>query len=323
VTDLAQLGPNPPVSVVVPCRNGEQTIGATLAAVSSQDYPAINEIVIALAPSEDDTARVIGSINDPRIVVVANPSGATPAGLNAAIMATTGAVIVRVDAHALIPAGYISQAVETLRRTNAANVGGIQDATGTTPYESAVAAAMSSKFGVGNSPFHYGGTEGPTDTVYLGAFRRDVLDEVGLFDPTLIRNQDYELNNRIRDAGYQVWFDPKLKVNYRPRGSARALARQYFQYGKWKRHVLRRDPSKVRARQLAAPLLVLGLVGSIFGGLWAQPLWLVPGGYVLACFGVALLTPTAGGLGIKLRLAAAFPTMHLSWGLGFLIGRAR
>ncbi len=323
MTDLAQLGPTPPVSVVIPCHNGAQTIGATLAAVSSQDYPAINEIIIGLAPSEDDTVSIVESINDPRIVLVANPSGATPDGLNAAIMATTGRVIVRVDAHALIPPGYISQAVATLLRTNAANVGGIQDATGTTPYETAVAAAMSSKFGVGNSPFHYGGTEGPTDTVYLGAFRRDVLDEVGLFDPTLIRNQDYELNNRIRDAGYKVWFDPKLKVNYRPRGSAQALARQYFQYGKWKRHVLRRDPSKIRARQLAAPLLVLGLVGSIIGGLWAQLLWLIPVGYVLACFVAALIAPTAGGLASKLRLATVFPTMHLSWGLGFLFGRAR
>lgn len=323
VAELPQLGTSPTVSVIIPCRNGADTIAATLEAVLRQDYPIINEIVIGLAPSADDTEAVIDAVDDSRIAVIPNLTGTTPDGLNAAIEATTGQIIVRVDAHAIIPRGYIHRAVETLQQTNAANVGGIQDATGTTPYEIAVAAAMSSKFGVGNSPFHYGGEEGPTDTVYLGAFRREVLDEVGLFDPALLRNQDYELNNRIRSAGYEVWFDPELRVNYRPRGSAKALARQYFQYGKWKRHVLRRDLSKLKARQLAAPLLVLGIIASLIGGFWLSLLWLLPVGYLAACVATAIIAPGVSTLPAKLRLATVFPTMHLSWGLGFLFGRTR
>ena len=115
----------------------------------------------------------------------------------------------RVDGHAELSAGYIRRAVETLRRTGAANVGGVQRAAGTTPFERAVADAMSSRFGTGDATFHYGGTEGPTDTVYLGVFDRAAIEAVGLFDERLLRNQDYELNIRLREAGGVVWFDPR------------------------------------------------------------------------------------------------------------------
>jgi hypothetical protein len=168
--------------------------------------------------------------------------------------------------------------------------------------------------------FHYGGTEGPTDTVYLGVFDRVALESVGGFDERLVRNQDYELNIRLRAAGGVVWFDPELAVAYRPRGSFRALARQYFQYGRWKRVVLAQHPDSLRWRQAVPPMATAALVISVLAGAWWRPALLVPVAYATA---VAAASVAAGrSLDSKARLLAVFPTMHLSWGAGFLIGGA-
>ena len=214
------------MSVVMPVRDEADHLEAAVAAVRAQEYPGSVEICLAVAPSNDGTERVARAlaIRHDRVTFVENPAGTTPAGLNAAINSTSGEVIVRVDGHAQLSPGYIGRAVETLRRTGAANVGGIQRAEGVTPFEQAVAAAMTSRFGTGDATFHYGGDEGPTDTVYLGVFDRGAVEAAGLFDETLVRNQDYELNIRLRAAGGTVWFDPELWARYRPRGSLRALA---------------------------------------------------------------------------------------------------
>ena len=228
-------------------------------------------------------------------------------------------MIVRVDAHCELPPGYVARAVETLNRTGAANVGGIQRAEGVTPYQRAVARAMTSRFGVGDSQFHFGGDEGPTDTVYLGVFDAGALRAAGGFDETLVRNQDYELNWRRRQAGHQVWFAPELAVRYRPRSTVRGLARQYFQYGQWKREVLRRHPLSVKARQLVAPVTVLGVVAGVVGALTGRR-WMAiaPATYA----GAVLLASAADSTepAEAARLASGYPTMHMSWGLGFLVG---
>jgi len=131
---------------------------------------------------------------------------------------------------------------------------------------------MTSRFGVGDARFHYGGEPGEVDTVYLGVFDATALEHVGGFDESLVRNQDYELNWRLRESGRQVWFDPTLVVRYRPRGSLRSLASQYFQYGQWKREVLRRHPRSLKARQAVAPLTLVGVsagfVGAALGQTW-------------------------------------------------------
>lgn len=307
------------MAVVVPVRNEAEHLEQAVAAIASQDYPGRLEICLAVAPSTDATDVVAGRLAtaDHRVTVAANPSGSTPAGLNAAIRATTAPVIVRVDGHADLFPGYIRRAVETMRRTGAVNVGGIQRAAGTHPFQRAVAAAMSSRFGAGDAKFHYGGTEGPTDTVYLGVFDRTAIEAVGLFDERLARNQDYELNIRLREAGGTVWFDPRLSVLYRPRSSLRGLARQYFEYGRGKRKVLTMHPGSMRWRQAAPPLAVAGVAGGLLAGRWWRPALVVPGAYLAAVVAASIRTGRRHGVPPH-RLLAIFPAMHLSWGAGFL-----
>jgi succinoglycan biosynthesis protein ExoA len=307
-------------------RNSARDLDRCLDSVLGQDYPGPLEVVCAVGPSTDDTEAIAlrRAGADDRVRVVPNPSGRTPAALNAAIAASHGDIVARVDGHAVLPPGYLRRAVSTLRTTRADNVGGVQSATGETPFEQAVAAAMTSRFGVGNARFHYGGDAGPADTVYLGVFRRAALDRVGGFDETLIRNQDYELNWRIRDSGGVVWFDPELRVRYRPRSSLHALARQYYEYGLWKREMLRRHPRSLRARQLVAPAAVLADGGALVLAVTHRPRWLlIPGVYACGALVAALVAGRGRPRGVAARLPVVFAVMHHAWGLGFLVGRRR
>lgn len=317
----------PTVAVVLPIRNEAAHLAAAIDSIRAQAYPGALSIVMAVGPSTDDTAAVAAELaaasagSAVPVIVVDNPTGGTAAGLNRAIAASSGAVVVRVDGHSVLSPGYITRAVETLARTGAANVGGIQRAVGTTTFQQAVAAAMTSRFGTGDAVFHYGGEEGPADTVYLGVFDRAALDAVGGFDERLVRNQDYELNIRLRAAGHVVWFDPQLIVDYRPRATLAALARQYFEYGTWKRVVVRAHPGSLRWRQAVPPLTTAAVAGGVVIGLaWRRAL-LLPLAY-LAAVGLAAVSVGRRPLE-RLRLTAIFPAMHLSWGAGFLVGGRR
>jgi glycosyltransferase involved in cell wall biosynthesis len=311
----------PTVSVVMPVRNEAPHLERAVASILSQEYPLPFDVCLAIAPSDDGTEAIAADIaeREPRVSAVPNPAGVTPAGLNAAIGATTGDVIVRVDGHAELSAGYIKRAVETMRRTGAVNVGGVQVARGDTAFERAVAAAMTSWMGTGGSRFHVGGLEGEVDTVYLGVFDRAAGAAVGWFDDSLIRNQDYELNIRLRAAGGTVWFDPQLRVGYRPRGSWRALAKQYYEYGWWKAVVLRRHPGSLRLRQLVPALLVPSLACT---GVLAfrQRRWAaIPAGYLtIVTFG----SPRSSGNGGVDRtvIVGSLAIMHVTWSLGFTAG---
>jgi succinoglycan biosynthesis protein ExoA len=302
----------------MPVRNEAPNLAQAVRAITDQHYPGELDIWLAIAPSTDGTEDVAAQIAaaDRRVHIVANPAGSTPAGLNAAVDASSGDVIVRVDGRAQLSAGYIRRAVDTLSRTGAVNVGGIQQAVGETTFERAVAVAVTSIFGTGGSRFRIGGEEGPVDTVYLGVFRREALEAVGSFDERLVRNQDYELNIRLRHAGGTVWFDPTLSATYRPRGSLRALARQYFEYGEWKAEVLRRHPRSLRARQ-ALPPIVTGLV---LAGAVASPrvkaAALLPAGYAVAV-AAATVGEARGRLALWPGVAASFVTIHWSWSAGF------
>jgi succinoglycan biosynthesis protein ExoA len=314
--------PWPSVAVVMPVRDEVEHLAGAVAAVRTQEYPGRLEICLAVAPSADGTADLAADLaaRHEGVAIVTNPAGTTPAGLNAAINATTSEVIVRADGHAALSPGYVRRAVETMRRTGAVNVGGIQRAEGVTPFEQAVATAMTSRFGTGDAKFHYGGEEGPTDTVYLGVFDRRAIEAVGLYDETLARNQDYELNVRLREAGGAVWFDPALWVRYRPRGSLRGLARQYFDYGRWKRAVVRRHPRSLRWRQAAPPALVVGLAGSLVVSIVRPIALVVPAVYLASTVGASVFAGRTTAEAA--RLAVIFPTMHLAWGTGFLTGGA-
>jgi succinoglycan biosynthesis protein ExoA len=320
------------VSVIMPVLNEERHLSKSVTGILSQDWDGPLEILLALGPSTDRTDEVARRLQalDDRVVLVPNPSGHTPSGLNAAIARARYQVLVRVDGHALLPSDYVSTAVATLARTGAANVGGIMDAQGQTDFEAAVAFAMTSPLGVGSVAYHTGGSEGPAESVYLGVFRSDALREVGGYDETFLRAQDWEMNHRLREAGRMVWFTPDLKVTYRPRSTVSTLASQYFQYGRWRRAGLRRHPETgARAsavRYLAPPAaVVLFTAGTVKGvaGLLGGPrilrwAWAAPVGYVsLIALGSAVLGRSLDP-GARARLPLVFATMHGAWGVGFL-----
>ena len=312
----------PTVTVIIPVRNEQEAIRHAIESVLGQTYPNITEIIVADGMSTDGTRRSIEAFRDDRIRIVDNPATTTPAALNAAIGAASGDIVVRCDAHSVLPPDYVAISEQIMADTGAVNVGGIQQATGTGLMQSAIAMAMTSRLGVGDAKFHYGGDAGPSDTVYLGVFDRKALVDAGLFDETLIRNQDYELNIRLRQNGGLVFFDPRLAVEYRPRGSLRSLAKQYFQYGAWKRIVHRRHPESIRLRQLAAPLLVLGLmisVGLAFTTWWRLAL-AIPVAYLIALVATTTISFIKTRHIFSLVMPVAIVAMHISWGLGYLSG---
>jgi succinoglycan biosynthesis protein ExoA len=307
----------PTVSVVVPVRNEGRHLTHAVASILTQEYPIEFDVCLAVAPSNDDTVEIADALvaADPRVSVVANPAGVTPAGLNAAIGATTGSIVVRVDGHSELSPGYIRRAVETMCRTGAVNVGGRQVPKPETPFEEAVAAATTSWMGTGGATYRVGGIEGPVDTVYLGVFDRAAGDVVGWFDEALIRNQDYELNIRLRKAGGRVWFDPELWVGYRPRGTWTALAKQYYEYGFWKAEVLRKHPDSLRPRQVAPALVTAAVIGGTAIAGTGRFRWFgVPTAYVAVC--AVLARRTSSSWVRALALTRILGAMHLCWGIG-------
>ena len=311
----------PSVSVIMPVLNEAIHLEHAVDAVLRQDYPLPFQVVLAVGPCNDGTEAIADALaaQEPRVKVVPNPTGRTPAGLNAALAASEGDVVVRVDGHAQLSPGYIHRAVATMQRTGAVNVGGVQSAEGETKFEQAVAAAMTSRAGTGGARFHVGGAEGAVDTVYLGVFRRTALEAVGGFDERLTRNQDYELNIRLREAGGTIWFDPNLWVSYRPRGTVRKLASQYFQYGQWKRAVVRLHPESLKLRQVAPVVVTLAVALGLLGAFLNPWALLLPVGYLAAVAVAALME----GVGRAPQVALALIAMHLSWGVGFLTARPR
>ncbi|HEX2320818.1 MAG TPA: glycosyltransferase family 2 protein [Streptosporangiaceae bacterium] len=327
----------------MPVRDAEGHLAESVSHVLSQAYPGEIELLLAVGPSKDQTEQVAKELaaGDPRIKVVANPTGGIPSALNAAVRASRHPVIVRVDARSRLPAGYIAAAVRTLRETGAVNVGGVMAAEGVTPFQRAVAWAMTSPAGVGSARFHTGGKAGPSDSVYLGTFRREAIENVGGYDEQYLRGEDWEMNHRIREAGGLIWFQPELRVTYRPRTNVRQLAAQYFLYGRWRRAVARRHPGTMNLRYLAPPatlvVLVIGTLAGLAGvasladrtGTWWQ--WLLTAGLVVPLgylIGVLVVTARAGTDGrLSGRAVACLPivlaTMHLCWGAGFLTSSRR
>ena len=312
-----RMASSPSVSVVIPAHDGGH-LGAALDSVLAQRYGGAIEVIVADGAEPPRLATMLER-SHPDVRVVRNLEGSASAGLNHALATATGEVVVRCDAHAVLPPDYVARAVDTLQRTGAANVGGQRRAVGTGFFERAAALAVTTLLGVGNARHHRGGREGPADTVYLGAWRRETLDTVGGFNPHLLRNQDYELNWRLREMGGTVWFDPALVVEYRPRGSLRGLAKQYFDYGRWKAAMLRQHPRSLRWRQLAAPTLVVGLLASLAAALLGHGVALLfPLAYLAALAAWSVAIGLARREPAALLLPLALATMHLCWGVGAL-----
>lgn len=302
----------PTVSVIIPAANAAEHLPRALESVDRQNYPNIIEVIVATSDRESTDAAT----SHERAIVVDNPSGSTPTALNLAWLASTGDIIARCDVQSVLPPGYISRAVETMRRTGAANVGGRQVPIGETRFQRAIAAAMTSPLGAGDARYRRGGTEGAVETVYLGVFDRRVLEDLNGFDEAFLRTQDYELNHRIVKSGAIVWFDPELAVEYTPRKTLGEIAMQYYEYGVAKRQFGRRHQGSLRWRQLLPPLFVVGLAGSILLSIWWPLALLAPAGYLVVVLTAGVATRVS-----PLRTATAIVTMHVSWGIGFLSGK--
>lgn len=346
-THSAQAGPTldvlpalpslPGVSYIMPILNEAGHVEEAITTILAQEYAGPQEIVVALGPSTDGTTEIVTRMAaaDPRVVVVDNPRGDTPIGLNLAVARTTHPVVIRVDAHSELTADYTSRGIDILRDTGAANLGGLMEARGRGAFQRAVARAYMSRIGLGGPAYHAGDEAQEAESAYLGVFRREVFDVLGGFDETLRRGQDWELNLRIREVGGLVWFDPDLRVTYWPRASWSKLAQQFYATGVWRAEIVRRHGSRNSLRYFAPPLLVLGVAAALIEALlqlggatrrWPRllrrftALVHVPSlSYVAGIVAAAWRAPDAG-LRERCWFALVLPTMHLSWGTGFLRG---
>ncbi|MCC7124224.1 MAG: glycosyltransferase family 2 protein [Acidobacteria bacterium] len=322
---MADPRPLPRVTVVMPIRNEAGFIARSLGAVLAQDYPRhLLDVIVADGCSDDDTRSIVETIatQDGRVTIIDNEGRIVASGLNRALAMATGEVIVRVDGHCEIAADYVRCCVTHLRRGGVAGVGGPLDTVGTTPVARAVAAAMSSMFGVGNSAFRtLKGTTRFVDTIAFGAYTREALAYAGRFDTELVRNQDDEYNYRLRRLGCRLLLASDVRAQYFSRGSLQSLARQYFQYGYWKVRVLQKHPRQMSLRQFVPPAFVIALLALPFipGGLriWAALL----ATYIAAVMGASIVTAR------RLRereawstLPIAFVILHIAYGAGFLTG---
>ncbi|MDP3950456.1 glycosyltransferase family 2 protein [Microbacterium sp.] len=322
----------------MPVLNERAYLGHAIASVLEQQLEVPAELVLALGPSTDGTTQLAQRLaaDDDRIRLVDNPDAHIPVGLNAAIRASRYPTIVRVDAHSELSPGYAQRALATLQRTGAANVGGVMRADGRTPFQKSVARAYNSPIGLGGGAYHGTTHDGEAESAYLGVMRRSVLDEVGLFDESIRRGEDWELNLRIRQAGHKVWLDPQLSVTYWPRESWWRLARQFRATGAWRGELVRRFGRSNGLRFFAPPALllnvaialivaVLQLTGVLAGlaSAVASVIYLPLVAYIVLVIAVAL--QPGGGRTARERIwtLAVLPTMHLAWGAGFLVGVLR
>ncbi|WP_298741638.1 glycosyltransferase family 2 protein [uncultured Microbacterium sp.] len=336
--DAASVPPGSGVTFVMPVLNEEAYLARAVASVLAQDIDGPLELILALGPSTDGTDAIARALaeDDPRVRLVANPEADIPVGVNRAIRAGIHPTVVRVDAHSALEPGYAHRALQTLDRTRAANVGGVMRAEGQTPFQRAVAGAYNSPIGLGGGAYHSGGEEGPAESAYLGVMRRAVLEEVGLFDESLRRGEDWELNLRIRRAGYRVWFDPALSVTYWPRDNWAKLARQFRSTGTWRGELVRRYGRRNSVRFFAPPALVLVVAAAVIvallhitgvlGGLWAlaaSVVYVPLVAYAVLMIGYVCSPAAVPGVRERAWTLVVLPTMHLAWGMGFVIGALR
>lgn len=334
-TDLGAQDSALVVSVIVPCRNEAKSIHAFLNSLLNQDLEGIPwEVIIADGMSVDGTRDVLlrFSKEHPQIRMIDNPRRIASTGLNACIRAARGDILIRMDVHTEYKSDYIRRCVEVLKQTKAANVGGACVAVQSGYVGRAIAGAFHSSFAVGGAQWHQTDYEGPADTVHLGCWRREVLEQAGCFDETLVRNQDDELNLRLRRAGGTIWQSPRIVSWYHPRSSLGALFRQYFQYGYWKVAVIRKHRLPASWRHLVPGSFVLGNIvvfaAALFGVIFGRgPLsWFTMAGMAADIVYAAAVMAASGAVARKTdwRLFAVLPLVffcfHVGYGLGFLYG---
>jgi glycosyltransferase involved in cell wall biosynthesis len=316
----------------MPIRNEAGFIERSLGAVLAQDYPAGRmEVLVVDGMSTDGTRELVRAMDekypDISVNLLDNPDQIVPTAMNIGIQEARGDVVVRVDGHCEIPEHYVRTCVDTLQETDADNVGGMQKPEGEAFMERAIAVATSTPLFIGNSHFRYAEEQRYVDTVYLGAYPREELERIGMFDDELIRHQDYELNCRLRNSGGKILYLPELEVTYAPRSSWWGFAKQYFQYGFWKVRVMQKTADAFQIRHFAPTMLTLFVLGGLFLTLllpfeWVG--WLYGAGlalYLAAAVGASVLVAARRDRWLHLPvLPLIFATIHLGWGSGFWWG---
>ncbi len=318
------------VSVIVPCYNEEKTIGLLLDALVNQTYPMESiEVVIADGLSTDRTRDEIEKFQQLNkglsVYVLDNPQRHIPAGLNIALQAAHGEVIVRLDAHSEPRQDYIARCVLALEEGTGDNVGGVWDIkpSGKDWQAQGIAVAAAHPLGVGDAFYRHAQQAMWVDTVPFGSYYRSLVDRIGFYDEQLLANEDYEFNVRIHQSGGKVWLDPAIRSTYYARANLRELARQYWRYGFWKAKMLRRYPETVRWRQALPPAFVLSLLGFAILSVWLPiARWII-----MLELSVYFLVLFSAGFHVAFKkrdmkyiisVPLAIATMHLSWGSAFL-----
>ena len=320
---------DPFVTILLPIRNEARYIARCLDAVLTQNYaPEKIEVLVVDGMSVDGTREIVTQFaaRDSRVRLVDNPERYVPTALNHGIRIARGTVVIRVDGHAIIAKDYVRRCIDDLARVEADCVGGPIRTIGETWMAAGIAIAQSSPFGVGNAAFRYAHRAQYVDTLAFGAYRRGVFDRIGLFDEELIRNQDDEFNYRLTSSGGKIWLDPEIRSDYFSRASLRALWSQYQGYGFWKVRVIQKHGRPASWRHLVPGAFVLALLASVvFGALFGSPLLLlgVASSYVLVSLAAAVWVAVRRGPGYLPLLPFAFATMHLAYGVGFLVGLVR
>jgi glycosyltransferase involved in cell wall biosynthesis len=330
--DPPPLPPMNKVSVIIPCFNEQATISQLLKAIVDQSFPITDiEVIIADGMSTDQTREVIAGFSHDHselaIRIVDNEKRVIPSGLNRAIEAATGDYIIRLDAHAIPDRDYIRNCMMLLDSGKGDNVGGVWviKPAGSSWIAKSIALAAAHPIAAGDARYRIGGRAQEVDTVPFGAFRRELFGRIGLYDETLLTNEDYEFNVRIRHSGGKIWMDPSIHSIYYARSTFKELSRQYWRYGYWKAQMLRRYPDTIRWRQVLPPLFVLSLIGlGLMSLFWNLVLWMFT--IIVILYTIIIL---AAGIhmsikhkdnSILLGIPMAIATIHLCWGSAFLWG---
>ena len=318
----------PEISVILPVRNEERYIENCVASIFDQDYPVDKmEVLFVDGCSEDRTVELLQTMQrqHPQIRVLQNPNRTVPYAMNIGIRESKAPVIVRLDAHAEYPADYIRLSVETLLERDCENAGGIFDTRGRGFMGEAIAAMLKTPFGVGNASYRLTDQEGYVDTVPFGCFRRELFERIGGFDERLTRNQDNELNFRIRKTGGKIWLNPKIRVLYYCRDTIRGIMRMGYMNGKWNVITMALVPGSMGVRHFVPLAFVLctiaGLAGTLLGNPVIAGLFVLMWGAYLLLDGFYAWT-IAGEKGLRFLPVELilFPAFHFAYGTGSLAG---